>query len=382
MSYFAGGPGTSAIVVSHDGGQQLLESIARLKTQVWPLHEIIVVDSGSTDDSVDRLEELNRDVQVIRLGANLGPCVARNRGADAATGRFLLMVDDDVYLEEDCLRKLVAALDETEAAVAVPRLALCPQTDIIQLDGADAHIVGTMVLRNGRAHCGTTPASRVEVGGFSTSCLLIDRMVFRAAGGFDEAFFFHFEDLELSIRLRALGHRIVCESAALAFHDRGAGTPGLSFRDRGVYPRRRAYLTMRNRLQILALHYRLRVLLLMFPALLLYEIASLAFSARNGVAGEWFRAWAWQMRHARDLLSRRKRMRGRRVVEEVALLVGGPPPLAAGLLDRPTPRRAVDLLSMVLEANWRLACVALGAGRGQSASATARVGHRSSERDH
>jgi GT2 family glycosyltransferase len=292
------------------------------------------------------------------------------------------MVDDDVYLEDDCLQKLVAVLEETDAAVAVPRLALCPETDIIQLDGADAHFIGTMTLRNGRASRATTPAARIEVGGFSTSCLLITREVFRAAEGFDAGFFFHFEDLELSIRLRALGHKIVCDAHALAFHDRGVGTPGLSFRDRGIYPRRRAYLTMRNRLQILILHYRLRVLALMFPALLLYEMASLAFAIRNRVGGEWVRAWAWQLRHARILFSRRGRMRRKRVVEELALLVGGPLPLAVGLTDRPMLRGALGLLSAVLDTNWRIVCLALGTTGEPSVFATARVGHGLSERDH
>lgn len=354
------GSEVTAIVVNHDGGAQVQRCLRHLQAQHAPLAAVLVVDSGSGDGSPAAIRRGFPDVRVIELGSNLGPSVARNRGLEEAETPLVLFVDDDVYLAPDCLTRLRARLRATGAAVAVPRLLLHPETHLIQLDGADVHFLGTMVLHHARAEAALAPSPGGPIGAFSTSCLLAVRAVVRDAGGFDPVFFFHFEDLELGLRLRAFGHRLVVEPRAVAWHDRGCGTPGLSYRDRGDYPSRRAFLTMRNRLQVIWLHYRLRSIILLAPALVLYEAASLVFVLRRGLLWAWLAAWWWQVSHAPSLVKRRRRIQRRRQVRDCALLVGGPVPLAEGVLQARVERLAVKVLNGLLSGYWRLVCRALG----------------------
>ncbi len=184
--------------------------------------------------------------------------------------------------------------------------------------------------------------------------MLVERRVIEAAGGFDESFFFYLEDLEFSLRLRILGHRILCEPAAVAFHDRGRGS-ALAFRGEGAYPRERAYLLMRNRLRILATHFAPGTLFTLLPTLLAYEAASLVLSLLHGWGREWSAAWTWLFRHRRELAARRRWIQARRRLPDRALLVDGPLPIAPGLLKSALQRRLVELLGLLAAGNWWLA---------------------------
>jgi GT2 family glycosyltransferase len=175
--------------------------------------------------------------------------------------------------------------------------------------------------------------------------VLADRAALLEAGGMDESFFIYLEDLELGLRLRSLGHRLTLDPAAIAWHDRGAGTPNLSYREQRAYPKRRAFLTMRNRLQTICLHYRVGTILALAPALALYELATLVLATRGGWLRPWFAAWCWQVSHARDLARRRRVIQDRRRLDDWRLLVGGPPPLAAGVLHSKFERHAVAALT-------------------------------------
>jgi GT2 family glycosyltransferase len=343
----------SAVVVNHNGGEQIMQCLRHLQAQRPPLEDVIVIDSGSTDGSPDAIRQTLPATRVVELEGNLGPSVARNRGLREANAAFVLLVDDDVYLTPDCSRLLMERLLATGAVAAVPRLVLYPETDVIQLDGGEVHFVGTMVLRNARARAASVPSRPCSIGAFSTSCVLADRATVLEAGGMDETFFIYLEDMELGLRLRSLGHRLVFEPAAIAWHDRGAGTPDLSYRDQGAYPRRRAFLTMRNRLQVICLHYRLRTILVLAPALALYELASLVFAVRRGWFGLWFAAWRWQLTHARDLARRRRVIQTRRRRNDGELLIGGPLPLAVGMMRSSMELRVVAVLSAILDGYWQ-----------------------------
>ncbi len=197
------------------------------------------------------------------------------------------------------------------------------------------------------------PAERSRVPGCIGACYLIDRRRVLEEGGFNEDYFFYFEDLEFMLRLAARGHDFICEAGALVYHDRGEGTPGLSFRGAGAYPPRRAYLSMRNRWLTILSHYRTRTLLLLLPALVLYEMAVVVFALTRGWGSQWLKAWVWNLRNVRGIAQRRRVARGLRVRSDRELLVGGPLPLAPGLIQGRVPGAAVSILSSVLDGYWR-----------------------------
>jgi GT2 family glycosyltransferase len=346
----------TAVVPTHNGGDRLLRTVEALRQQTLRLADIIVVDDASSDGTRARLAEQFPDVQLLRQEVNAGPSVARNTGLRQAATDLVLLVDHDIRLEADCVERLASAMEEWPALAACPRIRLHPEHDIVQADGGEPHFIGTLSLRNGfRRASELPPADTGVVGAVPSGCLLVQRKPLLEAGGFDEAIFFYFEDLELSLRLRALGHRFIVVPAAQAYHDRGAGLPGLGFRGQGSYPARRLALMLRHRLFLILIHYRARTLLVLAPALLAYELACVALALTRGLGIEWVRAWIWEARNAAALLERRSRMQRARVRADREILVGGPLPLAPGVVRSRVARVAVECLSVGLNLYWRAA---------------------------
>jgi GT2 family glycosyltransferase len=353
-------PSVSAVVINFNGGVRTLRCLDALSRQTLRLERIVVVDNGSTDGSPEQIRNRFDGVEVIELRENRGLPAARNVGLRAVGSDLVLLADSDIYLEPDALDRLVSARAETGATVVCPRIRLLPERDVVQADGAAAHFVGTMVLRHAYTDVGSLPEERACVGGCIGACYLLDRRSVIEAGGFDEAYFFYFEDLEFMLRLATHGHEFVCEPSALVFHDRGEGTVGLSFRGSGRYPLRRAYLSMRHRWLTILIHYRLRTLLLLLPALAVYEVAVVGFAVSRGWGVQWLRAWAWHARNVRLILRRRRAAQRSRVRNDRDLLVGGPLPLSPGLIRAPLLGAAVAGLSSALGAYWRLARHVIG----------------------
>lgn len=346
--------GVDGLVINHNGGDRLLRVVEALHAQSKPLKTIVVVDNGSSDGSLERLERAFPDVDLMPLGQNLGLPRARNLGLRRCSSELVLMTDHDIYVEPDCLGYLVRAEQETRAAVVVPRIRLLPETELVQADGASIHFVGALAVRHGSRPVGELRSERSEVKAWIGGCLLIRRAVILDGGGFDERFFFYLEDLEASLRLRGQGHCFVCEPAAVAFHERAEGTPGLSFRGTGTYPVRRVRLNMRHRLLVVLTHYRFKTLLVLAPALALYEGASLGLALTRGWTGEWLGAWLWIFGRRREIREHRRALASLRRRPDRDLLSGGPLPFSAGFFRSRGSEFAGRMLSLVFGGYWRL----------------------------
>lgn len=354
-------PAVAALIVNFNGGVRVLRAVESLYQQQISLSEIVVVDNHSQDNSPEHIAERFPQVRIVRLGRNIGLSAARNVGLRTLGTPLVLMLDHDIYVAEDGVARMLEAWHrEKRPAVICPRIRLIPERNIVQTDGAAMHFTGTLILRNAYAALADTPPRPSFIDAVIGAAMLLDRERVLDAGGFDELFFFYFEDLEFSMRLRALGERIWCEATAEVFHERSAGTPGLSFRGSGAYPSRRAYLTMRNRLLTILIHYRVRTLLVLFPALLAYEVATLAVALRRGWFSSWARAWGWLLSNLPAITQRRRTMRRRRVLADRAILVGGRPPLTPGFIGSSWEQAAFASFSGVLNAYWMLARRCIG----------------------
>jgi hypothetical protein len=347
-------PSVSVVVVSYNGGERTLEVLRALQNQVTPLAGVLVVDNGSTDGSQERIRTEFPSVGLMQLEENRGLPAARNAGLREATTDLVLLLDHDVYVDPLCIARMLDLYRDRRPAVICPRVRLHPERNLIQTDGAEAHFIGTMALRRAGWSEAGSPDAPESVPACIGACMLVQRRLVLEAGGFDELFFFYFEDHEFCLRLRSLGHEILCEPRAVVYHEPGAGTPELSFRGRGAYPARRLYFTVRHRLLTILIHYNWRTLLVLAPALGLYEVAGGALAVATGHGRQWGSAWTWAFANAGAIRGRRRRMQRARQVRDRDLLSGGPLPLTPGLLDNGAARAAADLLSTILQGYWHL----------------------------
>jgi GT2 family glycosyltransferase len=351
----------AAVVVNFNGGVKLRNALACLCNQTYPLSRVVVVDNGSSDGSADSIDRLDPRIEVLRLGANTGLSAARNAGLKSVDSERVLLCDNDICLARTGLERLVTAARAAGAAVACPRIIYHPGRDVIQTDGAANHFLGVMSMRRPDTPVAGAVGERTAVDSAIGACYLLDRRIVLASGGFNELYFFYFEDLEFALRVRGRGHSIVFDSEAVAYHDRGSGTPGLSFRGAGEYPRRRAELSMRNRWLTILLHDETRTLLVLGPALLVYEIANVGYCLMRGWLPEWFAAWRWLVRHRGRILETRRENLRMRTIGDRELLSGGPIPFAKGAVSGRLAGCLAAVLSAVLNGYW---CLVRGLLRG------------------
>jgi GT2 family glycosyltransferase len=212
---------TVAVLIVNWNGRDLLsqclESLERQRRQ--PDH-IVVVDNGSSDDSLARADERLRHVELIRLPENAGFARANNLAARAAR-RFdtLALLNPDAVANAGWLEALMDAADRepTVAAFASQmRLASAPT----YLDGAgDSYHVSGRAWRNGhKMRWADWPAAKSEVFAPCAAAALYRRDAFEEVGGFDERYFCYFEDVDLGFRLRLRGHRCLYVPTAIVEH--------------------------------------------------------------------------------------------------------------------------------------------------------------------
>jgi GT2 family glycosyltransferase len=344
----------SVVIVNHNGGQDILNCINALKKQSFRIDEIILVDNASTDGSPAKILLYYPDVTLIALERNDGPSKARNIGLQHAQSELVLLLDDDVYVHTDCIRMLYETYDRYRPAVVCPRIVFYPNTQTIQCDGAEPHFVGTLKLNNNLEPAIKPPSGPLEVHACIGACILVNRDVILSVGGFDELYFFYFEDLEFSMRLSSMGYSIVCEPRAIALHDRGKGSPGLSFREGAEYPENRVYYTVLHRAMNLLIHYRLKTLIILSPALLVYELSTLAMMLNRGWMRIWGKAMASVLKNKTYLLKRRKWVQAKRRRHDREILTGGLLPAAKGLMESRFEKACLSILSLILNLYWSL----------------------------
>lgn len=346
------GPITAA-VCNYNGRDYLPDCLDALLAQDEPLDEILVVDNGSTDGSLDLLAERYPQVGVLPLGRNGGPGTARNAGLRAARNRWVLAVDNDAVLAPNVVSRLRRALEEDRlACLAQTRSVVFHEPDRVHYDGAEFHYVGLLSLRNFFRPLAEAEGQGVlEANGFISICGLMDRDRVLELGGYDEDLFILFEDYDLALRLRIAGERLLIDEDAVVKHK--AGTPGISFRSRD-YPGQRAFFHSRNRWMLLAKCHSLSTLIASLPGLVIYELVWILFTLRAGHLWPYLKGKLAFVEHLPRTLSMRRGIQRSRRVPDRAFLVGGPLTFSPQLVQKPMAKRLADTLSSLLAGYWGL----------------------------
>jgi N-acetylglucosaminyl-diphospho-decaprenol L-rhamnosyltransferase len=213
----------SVVVVSWNTRDQLLECAASVFAQVGVDLECIVVDNGSSDDSVAALRAAHPATRIVEMGENLGFAEACNRGIDATRSDWLLMLNSDAVLEANALAQL---LDEGrraahDVAAFQPTLVFKAEPERLNSTGIELFADGTARDRNFGARLdGHVPAS--DIFGATAGAALYRRCALERvrmpSGVFDRRFFMYFEDVDLAWRLRLAGFSTRYVSAARVRH--------------------------------------------------------------------------------------------------------------------------------------------------------------------
>jgi GT2 family glycosyltransferase len=227
------------VIANYNAGVLLGEGVRALLSDSTVDLRVIVVDNASSDGSLAALPQDAR-LEVIRNARNLGFATACNIGARAGTAASILFLNPDCRAAPGAVARLLHVLWSADEIGMVGGLLLNP--DGTEQPGArrDLPILGNIFGRvlgfvghrdqrpNGIAdysrHGDPLPDHPADVEAISGALMLVKRDAFDAIGGWDEGYFLHVEDLDLCMRFRRAGHRIVFVPDARVVHVKGASS--------------------------------------------------------------------------------------------------------------------------------------------------------------
>jgi GT2 family glycosyltransferase len=245
----------SVIVVNFNGQHFLEECLTALERQTLPRHryEVLLIDNGSTDGSVDFVRVRFPGVRVIPLNHNAGFTGANNVGFRMARGRWIVLLNNDTRVSDSWLESLLAAAREPDIGGVASRIVFKSDPNVLNSTGLAFLRDGRGADRDIHRPAATTRPTADDVFGGCGASLLLRRELIEDIGGFDPDLFMYYEDLDLAWRARLRGWRFVYAPGAVVEHVCGGSSSGQSpFVQRQV-ERNRALVNLRNASPFLAL---------------------------------------------------------------------------------------------------------------------------------
>jgi len=209
---------TSVIIANWNGRDLLSECLPSLEAQAMSDIDIIVVDNGSTDGSVEFLESSFTQVKVIALGQNCGFAKANNIGICQARGSRIALLNNDTVVDPQWLQELNRALDEhPEVGFCASKMLNYWEPGIID-DAGDVLGVAKAYKRGHGQPDGPAYSKPVYVFGACAGAAIYRREMLDEIGLFDEMFVTNLEDMDISFRAQLAGYKCMYVPTAIVYH--------------------------------------------------------------------------------------------------------------------------------------------------------------------
>ena len=214
----------TAIVVTWNS-RKLVPGLADTFKDIEPVCDIVISDNASSDTTVKTVGKMIPEARIIRNSINGGFGYGNNRGIEISDTEYVLLLNSDASITRSSLEILVNTLENNPDAAGVQPLIRLWNWPLITMSA------GAAMNEYGRGydfdfmHFQPFPDNgTVEVPCVTAALSLFRTEALRRAEGFDENIFMYFEDIDLSLRLRELGYKLLLEPAAGALHMMGASS--------------------------------------------------------------------------------------------------------------------------------------------------------------
>lgn len=223
-------PGLVSVVIPNWNGKRFLAGcLDSLAKQTYPHLEVIIVDNGSRDGSLELLRKDYPWVLLACFQSNTGFSVAVNRGISESSGEFIALMNNDTVADPDWIFELVKAMSERPEVGSCGCKMLAYDNPKL-LDGAgDGYRRGGLPGRIGHREldCGQFDNPRYILGACGGAALY-RRTLFDDIGLFDDDYFAYLEDVDLGLRAQSAGYKCFYVPTAIIYH-LGCGTTGSGY---------------------------------------------------------------------------------------------------------------------------------------------------------
>lgn len=216
------------VIVNYNGEKFQNDCIASLKKMSCQDYEIIVVDSGSTDNSVRLLREEYPEVHILEQKENVGVAVGNNMGIDYSINlgtEYTLLMNNDVELDKEMLTIMLTNADDKN--VVVPKIYYYNPSNLLWFAGgrmnwkkATGEHIGLKEKEEGQY-------DRIKNIDYAPTCsMLIHNSILKKIGKIDESTFMYFDDTDLCVRITDSGYNIKYVPKAKMWHKVSSSSGG------------------------------------------------------------------------------------------------------------------------------------------------------------
>lgn len=256
----------TAGIINYNGESVLQDTLESVLKQDYPnIDRVIVADNASTDESIRIVRDRFPQVEIISMPENRGPNPARNAVIEASRADYVLLMDNDISLNPDVVRRLTEALEKNpDAGIAGAQIRYAKAPEKIQYNAANIHYAGGAIANKFPFD------DPVIVGAVPAGTLLIHRERALEIGLWDEDYFYGWADGDFAFRMTISGYPCLHVSGARVFHAKEKA--GLSW----------VRYQVRNRWWFMLKTYHWRTLFFLFPAILVNQLAMFGFLTLKG----------------------------------------------------------------------------------------------------
>lgn len=216
-------PKVSVIIVNYNGKGIIIDCLKALERQLFKDFELIVVDNGSSDNSLCEIRQflegisLDNSVKIIPLDNNLGFAGGNARGLSYAEAEYIALLNNDTEPDDIWLNNLMTVMDaHPEVGICASKLVV-PGTNIIDSagDGFSTLLKG---FKKGEGENSDKCNEQGYVFGASAGAALCRRKMLDEVGFLDEDFFLIHEDTDLNFRAQLAGWKVLYVPSAVVYH--------------------------------------------------------------------------------------------------------------------------------------------------------------------
>lgn len=247
-------PRVVIVLLNWNGWRDTLECLESLRNIDYQNYEVVVVDNGSTDESVTEISKIKSQIPNSTLltnqenlgfsgGNNTGIRYAMERGAD-----WVLVLNNDTIVEKNFLTEMLA-IGESDERMSMVGATICfaDKPEMIWHNGGGSFnwFTGSTPKDHGKKSIEYNEKP-TELDFITAACVLVRREVIKKIGMLDERFFLYYEDVEWSLRARKAGFKLVWAPKAKIYHKVHASAGKLADPVIWYYHVRNVLLTVRE----------------------------------------------------------------------------------------------------------------------------------------
>lgn len=334
----------SIFIINYNGENVLLETIQSLKNQDYPYKTIILLDDGSTDNSISIVQRNSPDIEIIGLSYNSGfPNKLRRMAIEIAKTRYILLIDNDVVLRKDCLNNLIKAIKSNpDIGICAPRLMYYNDREKIYICWTKFHYLCTSISPLRDTY---TPPESLPIDTIGGGTMLIDKEKIDKIGTINDSYPMGWgEDAEIYARMKIAGYKTIYVPDAVGYHH------AKEF----VFERKpHVFGQARNRWYMILSMYQIKTIICILPALIFYELITILMLIPKKLVRPYIDGILQIPKNFKDIRNRRKNIQKIRNVKDKLILCSGSIYVPQAYLSNPLYKFGINYMNKIFSGYWR-----------------------------